>query len=1531
MADKKIAQHYGNILYIEDPNNVNINPDLTNAIPQYQDMHIFAELLGYRKGRTVLVSTKGNNYNTEKTGLEDTVNINFLGVNQNKDNPNYLKFTTNYYDGSTGNQIQYESFGMTSIKVIVNSSFVPQVNIQFVDIRGLSFFNQENSPYRILFDFPPPVFELTIKGYYGKSLRYRLHLVKYSTEFLSENGNFVIDAQFIAVTFAPLSDVLFRYAINFPLMEADKINMNPDANVAPRNTNELILKLKNLYSSVSQKMKTDSDSKLYDNTLLQIGQNTTTISMLDNYKYNLGENGTPYLFIKDISTVTGNERNPDYLALTTNIWQYPATETNAEGMITPLPNLLDYDAQIKKLSDTGVPSNMNERLYVGFEIGINASPTPSTGNIDTYRNLLLDYRARLLKTAKEVSTTIKFNDIDITPPVEFNNNFDILNNNYNNSMTIKYIGIDVTDFYLKLYKESVDLNNTKAEVTSNINDKINSMILQNLGMKPTIYNIFKIILDDVDNFYRQLAETSNKAENEHHNIPDIKKLIMGDQLKDSGNKEGEKIFAFPLMIDRNEVVCGGIREKRVSPISLNQKLPKPFPETELVLKFIESFSTQRKQAVLANMKAEENEDGTSKWIPISPFDSTLSGTDVKSPYYAIDTSGGGSTTQPINTSPDKRLTQILKIVLNRFYILTQNTIPDSFYDTKNKDNSSAYVELFAESEAVNLASSAYESNYNDMLKEIGDRFGTREPIDNFYTYLNDNPTDFKNTYDFDDGTVSYIVDGNNNAYVDKANPNYQGVNIYSDDIIEQVPSKEGNKPIDKFAKDTRRGFFERIFKNGRLPEASYTFTKENVLYIKDDFIKDGKTNEQKLDKYDGISLETRFVIELPESFSYPKSLISPLSNGGNSAFSKYNYFTPSNANALNTFGNVIDLWVDQLSTHDTEIYSTIINNSSKLSALLFLSNFGCTLGPFNLYPNNLNNFIFQNTAAIDCPMFLPSYIGALVEAADDPTFYNDIYTFFNTGAGKNLESSGVFIFADIYDITNYLSAVDKNQFKVEFDRFYANEYKSIMVNMPQLYSEVQHRMTNDGISKKKAYEILLNPNSKEEGGGTYFPLVLQELLKEINIIIFSQYTFKNIITKTYYESLKKVNTDTFKKSINDNFFKNFFITLEQEITLKQTEVKEKEEEEKKLTGDEDIITQTYYSFKNINDKWLCNPEEQSLHGYPFDNQNKNLIDLFAFVDRAMNPIGNTVINPEILIDLFDDTDISVFTVLSQLLSANGFLFFPLQNFMNHASDDDWEDAFKIYVEDTAPNMSAFVCMFIGGSSSYPTGINNGFKDDGITDITAPGTSDFNTKDCTTVPEEDNQVVGNSDFPYRQVRAFRIKFGEQNQSMFTNIKIDSKQFPETNESLKILARLAGDNKLQAPIPKGQNLYNVYENRAYKATIIGLGNAMIQPTQYFQLDNVPLFNGAYIILTVEHQIEPNKMTTTFSGTKILQYPVPRVLNPAAVMGFTGGDSNETSIGQPPSIASQSPGQITMGVGTINAPDMAKYNSMYTQNIQ
>src|SRR5690606_20118325 len=97
---------------------------------------------------------------------------------------------------------------------------------------------------------------------------------------------------------------------------------------------------------------------------------------------------------------------------------------------------------------------------------------------------------------------------------------------------------------------------------------------------------------------------------------------------------------------------------------------------------------------------------------------------------------------------------------------------------------------------------------------------------------------------------------------------------------------------------------------------------------------------------------------------------------------------------LRQLEHMVDLWVKELSKDDEIIHGAIMSGSSKLSALMFLSNFGYTLGPFNIYPKELGRLIFENPAIIEVPRYLPAYIGALVDADKDESFINELKEFF---------------------------------------------------------------------------------------------------------------------------------------------------------------------------------------------------------------------------------------------------------------------------------------------------------------------------------------------------------------------------------------------------------------------------------------------------------------------------------------------------------------------------------------------------------
>jgi hypothetical protein len=72
----------------------------------------------------------------------------------------------------------------------------------------------------------------------------------------------------------------------------------------------------------------------------------------------------------------------------------------------------------------------------------------------------------------------------------------------------------------------------------------------------------------------------------------------------------------------------------------------------------------------------------------------------------------------------------------------------------------------------------------------------------------------------------------------------------------------------------------------------------------------------------------------------------------------------------------------------------------------------------------------------------------------------------------------------------------------------------------------------------------------------------------------------------------------------------------------------------------------------------------------------------------------------------------------------------------------------------------------------------------------------------------------------------------------------------------------------------SLYNLYKQRSYKCSVVCLGNALLQPTMYFNLRHVPMFNGPYMIQDVQHTIQPGNFQTTFTGVRQGIYDLPAI---------------------------------------------------------
>jgi hypothetical protein len=81
-----------------------------------------------------------------------------------------------------------QTLGITNIVVDNNASQTPVVTIDLVDVGGRTLFEKgDESPYSVFFNLPYPTFYLTLKGYFGKAIRYQLILAKFTSELEQED------------------------------------------------------------------------------------------------------------------------------------------------------------------------------------------------------------------------------------------------------------------------------------------------------------------------------------------------------------------------------------------------------------------------------------------------------------------------------------------------------------------------------------------------------------------------------------------------------------------------------------------------------------------------------------------------------------------------------------------------------------------------------------------------------------------------------------------------------------------------------------------------------------------------------------------------------------------------------------------------------------------------------------------------------------------------------------------------------------------------------------------------------------------------------------------------------------------------------------------------------------------------------------------------------------------------------------------------------------------------------------------------
>lgn len=313
-----------------------------------------------------------------------------------------------------------------------------------------------------------------------------------------------------------------------------------------------------------------------------------------------------------------------------------------------------------------------------------------------------------------------------------------------------------------------------------------------------------------------------------------------------------------------------------------------------------------------------------------------------------------------------------------------------------------------------------------------------------------------------------------------------------------------------------------------------------------------------------------------------------------------------------------------------------------------------------------------------------------------------------------------------------------------------------------------------------------------------------------------------------------------------------------------------------LTGEPQPKAELWESFKALNDKWIAGN----------DFKNKTFFEDILLLDRASRNIGDKV-----LVDIFKLRDtlntispkVTMLSFVQTIIIENNFVVMNIPSYVNfynvqeatknpkpriEGSTEFANTLFGTFLNVDYRDSSAKMVCFYGGKPSEQLDIKNvdyRFRNDAfdlrrISDN--PLIEDLQGK---TDWDKSNKVVG-----------FNVDIGPQNQSVFKSFSVGQNSGLATAESLELLNQMANQGGNRGGSTQNISLYNLYKNRSYNCQVSMIGNALIQPTMYFNLRNVPMFSGPYMITEVNHSITPGQFSTDFSGIRQPTASLPKIDN-------------------------------------------------------
>jgi len=178
-------------------------------------------------------------------------------------------FSTEFFRESIG-------FGITSIDIEVNTSLQPLVTVVFKDLYGQTIFGGQKEranldgqsiDYSVLFNWPPPKFLFSFKGYLGKPTSWVLNLKRTSTSFNSSDGSYELTCEFVPNQWGFFADLPYLYLLAAKTLRKDQLgeNATPEEKKSITSVFDLIKIGKQV------EVKTQDTTKEFDELVKQLG------------------------------------------------------------------------------------------------------------------------------------------------------------------------------------------------------------------------------------------------------------------------------------------------------------------------------------------------------------------------------------------------------------------------------------------------------------------------------------------------------------------------------------------------------------------------------------------------------------------------------------------------------------------------------------------------------------------------------------------------------------------------------------------------------------------------------------------------------------------------------------------------------------------------------------------------------------------------------------------------------------------------------------------------------------------------------------------------------------------------------------------------------------------------------------------------------------------------------------------------------------------------------------------------------------